>query len=588
MKLIPVRTGFFALLIFEAFIISLVAIAFMINLYNIYTNLVYTESAEVLNLNTNAADSKLSYIENVSFEVLSNPDIQKNLLQYNKSPDTYEGYKAFDNLYTQLFSRWVMDRSLISVSSVSFVFPDGKHVDAGRWHSLSLPDEKTGEIVNAAYLSDGACGWMVNAAGDNSLTLYRLIKDISGNGFRPQGVLIINVKAEILFDHKSSIPQKYKPEIVCVADGQILSREPVSMDTERLLSFMKSEKVYNIVSYNHKQHFITVKTSNFNGWHFVYVLSIREMLSSIYNINAIYGVILLAILAVVITVGYGLANSISRPIARLTKTMKVVEGGDYSAVFSDPTPGSRIAIAEVVQLSRDFYQMVYKIDNLINEGYVKQLTIMEMKYKMLQQQINPHFLYNTLDTINWKAIQNSNNEISVMVRSLSGMLRGSISEADIITIREDLRFVEDYIAIQKIRFEERLDFKVEIPARFHECKIPKLTLQPIVENCIVHNLEKYSGICAIRIVSSVSEGLLKISIEDNGRGTDMKRVEMVLNGEAKTADRSIGLKNINQRLKISFGDRHGIHIENIEPLGTRVTILLPCMEVSYENAIDRR
>jgi len=241
MRLIPVRTGFFALLIFEAVIITLVTIAFMVNLYNIYTNLVYNESTEVLNLYTNVADSKVSYIEDLSFEVLSNRDIQKNLLQYNKSPDTHEGHMAFVDLYSQLFSRWAMDRNLVSVSSVSFVFPDGKRQNAGQWRRMNISDKKLDEIIKAAYASDGACGWLVNAAGYNTLTLYRLIKDISGNGFKPQGVLMINVDARILFEHTSAVSQKYKPEIFCIAQDQVLSRNPLTVDSKYLLGFINNE-----------------------------------------------------------------------------------------------------------------------------------------------------------------------------------------------------------------------------------------------------------------------------------------------------------------------------------------------------------
>lgn len=219
--------------------------------------------------------------------------------------------------------------------------------------------------------------------------------------------------------------------------------------------------------------------------------------------------------------------------------MKVVEGGDYSAVSDINPHGGLFSITEVLQLSNNFTRMIREIDHLINEGYVKQLTILEMRYKMLQQQINPHFLYNTLDTINWKAINNGDKDISIMVRSLSGMLRGSIKSTDIITVREDMAFVEDYIAIQRIRFEERLKFTADMIEASYSCHIPRLTLQPIVENWIIHNLEKYSGICEILAASVISEGLLAISIEDNGHGVDPQHIEMVLSGLAEAANNSM-------------------------------------------------
>lgn len=582
MKRFRIKNGFFALLIFEALIISLLTVVFMIKLYNIYTDLVYSESAEVLNLYARLVDSKLEDIEGMSFEMLSNRDIQRNLLLYTASDSSYDKYIAADRLYTQLFTHWAMDKSLISIS---FVFSDGKRVDTGLRRVIDLSGGLD-DIVREAERADGSCGWMANVAGSNTVTLYRLIKDISGNGFRPLGVLIINLDAKYLLDHTSVVPQKYKPDIIGVAGDQMLSQNPVNIDREELLGFLESSNTYDIVAHEGEQYFVSVKSFNYNRWQLIYLLSCRDILSSINNMNLIYMITLAGIVFAVVTVGYALANAISRPIARLTDNMKVIESGDYSVAADILTPETCFAIEEVVRLSEDFTGMINKIDHLINEGYVKQLTIMEMKYKMLQQQINPHFLYNTLDTINWKAIQNGNSDISVMIRSLSSMLRGSINGRDVISLGEDLRFVEDYITIQGMRFEERLSFEVDIPEEVYHCPIPRLTLQPIVENCIIHNLEKYSGICRVRIASSVSGERLEITVEDNGRGADLKYVEMVLSGRIDAANSSIGLKNINERLKLSFGGDFGIRVENREPTGTRVTVVLPFEEDDHENIID--
>lgn len=582
MKMIPIKKGLFALLILEAVIITIVTIAFMADLYKIYTNLVYSESAEVLNLHAIITDAKLSDIENLSFEVLSNRDIQNNLQKYNNSSNSYEAYQAVNDLYTQLFTRWIMNKSIVSIS---FVFLDGKRVDTGQ---ANLSDSSLEKIIDAAARKNGSCGWTANAAGKNIVTLYRLIKDISGNKFKPLGTLIINVDANYFLSHAPVISRKYRPDIICIADKQILSRNHVSIKPSEIWESFNGSNSYNIVTLNREPYFISVKKLAHNDWDLVYMLSTRDLLSSINKMNIFYSVTLLMIIIVVITIGYNFANAISRPITQLTKAMKVVEDGDYSAVLNNQSPEPRFAITEVVQLSRDFSQMIQEIDRLINEVYTRQLMIMEMKYKMLQQQINPHFLYNTLDTINWKAVQSGNEEISVMVKSLSKLFRGSIKGPDIITVGEDLSFVEDYIKIQKIRFEERLDFEVKIPASVYSCKIPRLTLQPIVENCIIHNLEKYSGICKICMASSISDGRLQISVEDNGRGVDLQHVKMVLSGEIEATNKSIGLKNIDQRIKISFGENYGICVENKEPTGTRVTVVLPYEGELDENTIDSR
>src|SRR5690606_16588139 len=135
-------------------------------------------------------------------------------------------------------------------------------------------------------------------------------------------------------------------------------------------------------------------------------------------------------------------TSIHRPIGRLTRSMKAVEEGDYKGALAEAPEASRFT--EVAQLSRGFRQMVREIDRLINEVYTRQLTIMGMRYKMLRQQINPHFLYNTLDTINWRAIQGGDRDIPVIVKSLSRLLRGALKAPDLVALGDELNFVEDY------------------------------------------------------------------------------------------------------------------------------------------------
>jgi two-component system sensor histidine kinase YesM len=474
-----------------------------------------------------------------------------------------------------------MDRSLISMS---LIFMDGERVDIGYRRSLSFTDDEYATLAGLAENANGSCGWIANAAGENTVTLYRQIKDISGNGFKPLGVLLINVDAKYVLNYTSVVPPKYKHEMICIADGQILSLNSAAINREELYSFLTSANTYDLVSHNGERFFVSVKRSGHSGWYFVYMFSSKDVLSNIYDINKIYITVLLLVVLIVVITGYGFANAISRPLANLADTMKIVEGGNYSAV-SDLNPhGGLFSITEVLQLANNFTRMIKEIDLLINEGYVKQLTILEMRHKMLRQQINPHFLYNTLDTINWKALTNGDQDISIMVRSLSGMLRGSIKGPDIITVREDMSFVEDYIAIQKIRFEERLEFAFEMTEDSYAVRIPRLTLQPIVENCIIHNLEKYSGTCKIFITSSLSDGVLRISIKDNGHGVNPRHIEMVLNGQAETANESIGLRNINERIRITFGEQYGIHIENRRPTGTIVTVMLPVVEEIHEDA----
>jgi Predicted signal transduction protein with a C-terminal ATPase domain len=583
-RTITIRRGLSGLLILEAAVIAAVTVVFMAGLYRAYSGAVYDESAEVLNLYAVVADSKLSEIEALSFEILSNRDIQANLTAYADDPQSFEAFVARNQLYTQLFTRWILTDGVVSIT---FRFMDGTRVDVGQRETwLSAPVLE--DLASEALALQGSPSWAANVASPHTITLYRLIRDISGSQrFRPLGVLAVTVDAGYFLDHTPSLSQKFQPRIVAVAGDQVLFRHRTGLDPDAVVQAVNGAPSRAIASIQGQRYFIAVKELQSTGWSLVSMLPTQALLSDIADLNVLYGVTLALVVAGVVVCGYAFGARIHQPIAQLTRSMEVVESGDYRSALEAKQPDKGPAIAEVVQLSQRFRRMVQEIDRLINEVYSRQLTIMEMRYRMLRQQINPHFLYNTLDTIHWKAIQSGHQQIALLVRSLSRLLRAAVNSPDVVTVADELRFVEDYVRIQKIRFEDRLDVEIEVPAELHEVRIPHLTLQPLVENAIVHNLERFSGALRIRIAGSVRERKAYLAVADNGRGADLDRVEKVLRGEVDAGKRSIGLRNIHTRIGLTFGDTYGIQVERLEPHGTVVTVVLPWEEGQDEKRAHR-
>lgn len=573
MRRITIRNGIFALLLFEAAVITLVMAVSMALLSNTYTGLIYGETVEVLNLHAMIINGRIAEMEKLSFEFLSDKDIQRNLVMH-RTADEYEKHVARSGLYTQIFMRWAMDNRLLSIG---FTFEDGDHVETGRSEAeLGVSPETRAALMEAARRADGRCAWTMNAAGGMTVVLSRLIKDPTRNDFSPLGVLFIFIDARQLIAYPSTVPAERKPEFFCVSGNTILTESALAVKREDVEGQLRNPSYYDIVSYNKERYFIAVRYSEATGWYFAYMLATRNLLAAISRVNLAYVLSLSGVLFVVVAVGYRLAKAVSSPITGLTETMKGVAGGDYAVPRR--TAPKRLAITEVELLSEYFSHMVGRIDHLINEVYAQRLSSAEMKYKILQNQINPHFLYNALDTINWKAQEGGKEDISAIARSLSRMLRGSVKGPDAISVADDLRFTEDYILIQKYRFEERLSFSASIQPEVLACGIPRVTLQPIVENCIVHNIEKYSRTFEIRMFSSHTPEYAEIVVDDNGQGVDPALLERILGGRTESAEGSIGLRNINERIKIMFGDRFGIRVENRAPAGTRVTVTIPFKE----------
>jgi two-component system sensor histidine kinase YesM len=296
--------------------------------------------------------------------------------------------------------------------------------------------------------------------------------------------------------------------------------------------------------------------------------------------------IFLLIFLFTIWISIKLARSLTRPIEILTNKIKRVENGEFeleeaSGLENSPEIASKTApvpirVDEIGDLQRDFDIMIQKINVLIKENYTKQLIIKDTQFKALQAQINPHFLYNTLESINWLAKMNQQQEISQMVESLGNLLRNAISNKEqLITLKEEIRLLLNYITIQRIRFGERLDFRLEIEEQWQYLYIPKLSLQPLVENSINYGLEKIPGVCRITVKSVDMDDNLCLVIEDNGPGLDPLILEKLDRGNIQPKGLGIGLKNINDRLKLSFGENFGITITGKTETGARIMVRIP-------------
>jgi two-component system sensor histidine kinase YesM len=324
---------------------------------------------------------------------------------------------------------------------------------------------------------------------------------------------------------------------------------------------------------------ILAKYSGATGLTVVQVTPHDEILAGLRKTQiSLLGVIciILAILMILIRI---FSDSITSPIHKLVSVMRVIEQKDFSA-RADEDRGDEFGV-----LSHAFNSMVSLIRTLIEEDYRKKLLLREAQYRYLQAQIKPHFIYNTLDSINWMANKNGMKDISQMAFSLGRLLRRSIAvERGVTTLREEIDSLRDYITIQKVRFGDRLQVRLDdIPADLGDCLVPEMLLQPLVENSIVHGVEKTSaaGLVSVRVRQSGND--LEIFVEDDGCGMSEEQIEQVMTGtwaKDMNDDKSIsgglgvGIYNVHQRIQMHFGAEYGITIKSGVKDGTTVKLLL--------------
>lgn len=271
--------------------------------------------------------------------------------------------------------------------------------------------------------------------------------------------------------------------------------------------------------------------------------------------------------------------SLSKPLVQLKEKMLQVKRGN----FHERVPVD--SQDEIGKLSEQFNQMVEEINRLVNEVYLSSLREREAELAALQSQINPHFIYNTLESINMMAIRSGNYDVSDMVSSLGKLMRYTVAREDgHVTLKQEMVSLESYVRIQKIRLGERLQVYMDVEESLTDQRIPKLLLQPLLENAMAHGIEHQEQGGTIWLTALCQEGVMHISVRDNGKGmsgqsltrllaslrTPMQQHEMTGNAHNGTA-----LRNISQRLTLLFGEEYGLTIVSRPNQGTEITMKIP-------------
>ena len=317
------------------------------------------------------------------------------------------------------------------------------------------------------------------------------------------------------------------------------------------------------------------KVNERTGWEITNFYSLKEYRKTILDQALYYLLIAVGIIGIMVI----LVDYITRPILKsvdtVVKAMNRAENGDFSVsiTIQDNMP------AEVRRIASGFNEMVGQLDELLKQ--VKQAVLDQKNAELsaLEAQIDPHFLYNTLDTINWKAIENEQYEISEMVGALADILRYAVRNAGArTTVRQEISWLEQYILLQSARLGKNLELQMDISNEAWNCRIHKLLMQPFVENAIKHGLYRKEGDCILKISMNMADQLLHILIEDNGKGIGEGLLKQ-LNDKNTVMGEHLGIANVRKRLQLYYSGDAGLYFESIEGQYTRVHLFIPAEEV---------
>ncbi|WP_207453572.1 sensor histidine kinase [Bacillus sp. SD088] len=313
------------------------------------------------------------------------------------------------------------------------------------------------------------------------------------------------------------------------------------------------------------------------GWKVVGVFSLNETTKVVTEVQHFTIVIAIITLAMASLVSVFFANMITKPLNKLKTLMGNVEEGRFDVRFNSKYND------EVGQLGNSYNKMVQEIDRLIQLLYVKEKSKREEELKVLQAQIQPHFLYNTLDTIQWMAHEYKAPKIAELVNSLTTLFRIGLNKGkEFISIREELEHVRSYLTIQMTRYESKLEYDIKANEEVKDYQVLKLILQPLVENSIYHGIRNKRGKGKITITVTQQEENLILCVIDTGKGIKEETVKQLNDSLKKleTTDRKgYGLHNVNERIKLSYDERYGIEVFSEYEHGTKIQVVLPIRRV---------
>lgn len=322
-----------------------------------------------------------------------------------------------------------------------------------------------------------------------------------------------------------------------------------------------------------KDNYITQVHSKVTGWTYVYAEPYDNFNGFVRKIFWFdFGVIVIGLVVIIFFSGQ-LSGQILKPlknIAFMIREMKISQQADQRCAFFFES-------RNVKELSIEIEHMIQRIDRLINENYLYELRSRDAQIQTLINQLSPHFLYNTLQLIEYQSLANNHENVTRIINELNYILRYSMKTEKTVELQEELNYVRAYLDIYQLRYQDKMRYEIIEKDRLSQCMVPKMILEPLVENCIKHGFAGNFNHALITVTVALCEKNMRICVRDNGRGMSPEKMEQVRNGlqRAKPMGEHIGLNNVNLILKLRYGDEFGVQIDSVWGEFTEIAILLP-------------
>ena len=523
-------------------------------------------------------DSYMDYLHNISVLIASDGDVQEYLFEEELSES--ERSERFARIITQFGTIMETREDIVNIGILGterYIINQGfskmnenVRLEELDW-VLETYDKEGLTAISSSHvqnLVDGKYEWVItlgkalynhNTKEREGLFFvdfnYSSISELcSGISFGSRGyIYILDEQGNLIYHPQQQLLYSgLKQELI----GEVLDCEESSFITAdgKLYSICKSEDT---------------------GWTVVGVAYTEELLKNSEETTRIYMISAFGIMIGALAVAYMLSYEITKPIKVLRDSMKEVEKGNFENAALEVCGQNEIA-----RLSSSFNIMTTEIKHLMEQNVEAQRQKRKSELKALQAQINPHFLYNTLDSIIWMAEWGKTKEVVLMTSSLAKLLRQSISnQNELVRVEEEVEYTRSYLTIQKMRYKDKLEYEIEVSPEVLGRKIPKLVLQPLVENAIYHGIKYKEGKGTVRVEGIQDGNQMVLKVSDDGIGMNPETLSKIFEKrETDTKRNGVGVLNVHERIQLYYGKEYGLNFISEENKGTMVEVTIPWEE----------
>lgn len=516
---------------------------------------------------TKNLENKLDSYEHISASIYLDNRLANYLTtEYQDDPSYLDVYNYIGNRIDTIMAAYPDFDS-------AFIYSDNPSLPKDNYYIKPItPEVQETELVQKLKQSYGNIIHLSSpqtADGPAMFTLARLLNNNSNQ--YPYGMLVFQISESVIY----SLMEKEaggKDIFIMNDQGVILSSADKKLINTRLPELLDQQFDDSLsgrfdTTYQGVKALAVYNTLK-NGWKTVSIFPYESIIKDAKSLSQLMIKVSLAFIGVALLLIYITASLFSKRIRTLIRMIRRIERGDFT-----PTHEEQLGSDEIGQLHFAFQQMTIRLRSLITEVYQKELQSKEAELDLLQAQINPHFLYNTLGSISSLAIKHQDPQIQDMVLNLANFYRISLNKGkSVLTINEELKLTQSYNAIQLIRFKGQLNFIYTIDQAILPYSTVKLALQPFVENAIIHAVWNQERPLNIHIKGGFENDSIILSVMDDGMGMPRETLLSLLEDKP---GRGYGISNVDRRIKLKFGENYGVHVYSRLGAGTTVQITLP-------------